>query len=390
VAGSTTQRRPRGRGRGLLLGLGAIGALGALAELGLRSETPTEARRPPASFDLAPVASGLEAPSGVVARPGDPGRLYVLEQAGRVRIVEDGRALSKPFLDLTDRVESGGERGLLGLAFHPDHARNGRLFVHYSDRGADTRVVEFTARGDRVDASAGRVFLRQAQPYENHKGGQLAFGPDGRLYLGLGDGGSAFDPQGRGQRLDTFLGKLLRRDVDRPGGRWEIAAFGLRNPWRFSFDRASGDLWLADVGQDAYEEIDRVPAGDRRLLNFGWGVYEGPARQPRRRRLQRRRGQLAWPVFSYGRREGCSVTGGYVYRGRRVPALRGRYLLGDLCSGRLWTLRGAPGAGPPVRRERPTLPLVTSFGEDAEGELYAVTYQGELRAVVPAGEDADR
>jgi glucose/arabinose dehydrogenase len=329
------------------------------------------------------VVAGLDAPTGIVARPGDAHRLYVLEQKGTVRIVAGRRILPRPFLDLRDRLKSGGERGLLGLAFHPDHARNGRLFVHYTDRRGDTRVVEYRARGDRVEPASGRVILRVRQPYENHKGGQLAFGPDGRLYLGLGDGGSAFDPEGRGQRLDTFLGKLLRRDVDRPGSRWEMAAFGLRNPWRFSFDRGSGDLWLADVGQDAYEEIDHVPAGERRLLNFGWGVYEGPVRQPRRRPLERRRGHLTWPAFSYGRRDGCSVTGGYVYRGRRIPALEGRYLFGDLCTGRLWTLRARGGGDPPVRREIPRLPFVTSFGEDAAGELYAVTYDGRLSALMP-------
>jgi glucose/arabinose dehydrogenase len=373
------------------VGLGALGALGAVGvvaagELVFDWRGAEGSGRAPAPFALAPVASGLEAPTGVVARPGDPDRLYVLEQAGRVRIVAGGRVLAEPFLDLTDRVKTGGEMGFLGLAFHPDHARNGRLFVHYTDRGRDTRVVEYRVRGDRVDPDGGRVVLRQRQPYENHKGGQLAFGPDGRLYLGLGDGGSAFDPEGRGQRLDTLLGKLLRRDVDRSGSRWEIAAFGLRNPWRFSFDRAGGDIWLADVGQDAYEEIDLIAAGERRLLNFGWGVYEGPVRQPRRRRLERRRGHLTWPVFSYGRREGCSVTGGYVYRGRRVPAMRGRYLLGDLCSGNLWSLRARGGGGPRVRREPVRLPLVTSFGEDARGELYAVSFDGGLHAVVPTGE----
>lgn len=388
MAEPAIDQRRRLRRRGLAVGLGTLGAVGAIgvAELALDAVRPGGPERPLAPFAVVPVASGLVAPTGVVARPGDPGRLYVLEQAGRVRIVAGGRVLGQPFLDLTDRVKSGGEMGLLGLAFHPDHARNGRLFVHYTDRGRDTRVVEFRVRGDRVDPDGGRIVLRQRQPYENHKGGQLAFGPDGRLYLGLGDGGSAFDPEGRGQRLDTLLGKLLRRDVDRPGSRWEIAAFGLRNPWRFSFDREGGDLWIADVGQDAYEEIDVTRAGERGLPNFGWGVYEGPVRQPRRRRLERRRGELTWPVFSYGRRDGCSVTGGHVYRGRRIPAMRGRYLLGDLCSGNLWSLRARGGGGPAVRRERPKLPLVTSFGEDARGELFAVSFDGRLHAVVPGEE----
>nr|MDP8944032.1 PQQ-dependent sugar dehydrogenase [Actinomycetota bacterium] len=324
-------------------------------------------------------ARGLDAPVGVEFRPGDPGRLYVPEQAGRVRVIDGGRARRRPFLDLRHRVRGGGERGLLGLAFAPDHARSGVLYVHYTDRRGDTRVVRYRARGGRVDPASARRLLAVRQPYENHKGGQLAFGPDGRLYLGLGDGGSAFDPGQRGQSLRTPLGKLLRLDVRRPGARWQIVAYGLRNPWRFSFDREGGDLWIADVGQDRVEEINLVPASERGLVNFGWGAFEGRLRQPRRR--LNRRGRLAFPIAAYGRRQGCSVIGGFVYRGTALPALRGRYVYGDLCSGSVWSLARRGGRAQ-VRRERVRLPLLTSFGQDPRGELHATTHDGHVFRLV--------
>lgn len=332
---------------------------------------------------LVTVAQGLEGPSGLAFRPGDPNRLYVTEQTGRIRIVEDGRVLPRPFLDLRPRVLSGGERGLLGLAFAPDHARSGLLYVHYTNRRGDTRVVRYRARGDRVDPGSARTLLSVRQPYENHKGGQLAFDRRGRLYVGLGDGGSAFDPERRGQDLGTPLGKVLRREVARSRAKWKKVAYGLRNPWRFSFDRATGDLWIADVGQDRQEEIDVLPGTERGLVNFGWSAYEGTYRW--RTRAVNRRGRLAGPVTAYGRRYGCSVTGGYVYRGRALPRLRGRYLYGDLCKGTIWSLRPRPGARPEVRREPVKLPLVTSFAEDRSGELHAVSLDGRVLALRAAG-----
>jgi glucose/arabinose dehydrogenase len=327
-------------------------------------------------------ASGLDGPTGVELRPGEPDRLYVTEQAGRVRVVERGRVRPEPFLDLRDRVLSGGERGLLGLAFAPDHRRSGFLYVHYTNKGGDTRVVRYRARGGRVDPRSARTLLRVRQPYENHKGGQLAFDRRGRLLLGLGDGGSAFDPERRGQDLGTPLGKILRLDPDEVRSGWETIAYGLRNPWRFSFDRATGDLWIADVGQDRQEEVDVLPAGERRLANFGWSVFEGNFRHSRQ--ALNPRGRHLRPVVAYDRREGCSVTGGFVYRGRAIPALRGRYLYGDLCSGSIWSLRLRPGRGADVRRERVKLPLVTSFAEDTAGELHAVTHDGRVLALRPA------
>ena len=333
--------------------------------------------------ELVEVTDDLDGPTNVETRPGQPGRLYVAEQDGRVRIVDRGRVLSRPFVDLRNRIASGGERGLLGLAFPPDHARTGLFYVHHTNRAGDTRVVELRARGDVADPRPARTLLAVDQPYENHNGGQLLFDPGGRLLLGLGDGGSAFDPERRGQDLRTPLAKIRRLDVRRPRARWETVAYGLRNPWRFSFDRATGDLWIADVGQDAQEEIDVLPAGERGLVNFGWSAYEGTRRN--RGHALNRRGRLLGPVAVYGRRGGCSVSGGFVYRGRALPALRGRYLYGDLCTGTVWSVRRRDGRSD-VRREPIELPLLTTFGQDERGELYAASLDGRLVALRPASE----
>ena len=361
---------------------GAGLVLAAVAGVAIASGAASgEARGP--SLRLVEAAEGLDAPTGVEFRPGDPGRLYVPEQAGLVRIVERGRVSPMPFLDLRQEVLSGGELGLLGLAFAPDHQRSGLLYVHYTNRAGDTRVVRLRARGDRVDPRSARTLLRARQPYENHKGGQLAFDARARLHLGLGDGGSAFDPDERGQDLRGPLAKLLRLESEGARPRWTTVAYGLRNPWRFSFDRTGGDLWIADVGQDRFEEINHLPAGERRLVNFGWGTFEGRVRQPRPRPLNPR-GRLAAPVAVYGRGEGCSVTGGFVYRGRAIPALRGRYVYGDLCSGRIWSLR-RHGARAEVRREPVKLPLLSAFGQDPAGELHAVSLDGRVLALRPGG-----
>ncbi len=356
---------------------------------------PVAGRSAAPTFAVTYAATGLTAPTAIVGRPGDPGRLYVLEQGGRVRTISpaDGALAARPFLDISRRVLSGGERGLLGLAFHPDHARNHKLYVHYSRRpDGDTRVLELRATGSRATLRGARTLLRVDQPYENHKGGQLAFGPDGRLYLGLGDGGSAFDPRQNAQNLRSRLGKVLALDVDDPRAQWQIIAYGLRNPWRFSFDRKTGDAWIADVGQDRLEEVDLLRAGERRMVNFGWSVFEGNVRQ-RARRLNPA-GPLRAPVHVYDHRDGgCSITGGYVYRGRAVPALRGRYVFGDFCRGTLWSLALRDGRATDLRREQPRLPNLTSFGEDLDGELYATTIDGQIHRLVPvraaAGEATD-
>jgi glucose/arabinose dehydrogenase len=327
----------------------------------------------PLDLRLVELRSGLSSPMQVIAGP-EPGMLYVVEQEGTVRVLRGSAVAPEPFLDIRDEVTSGGEQGLFALALHPAFPDDPRFYVHYSNLDGDTRVVEYRA-GDG-GAERVRELLAVEQPYENHNGGQLAFGPDGLLYLGLGDGGAAFDPEGRSQDLDTRLGKLLRLDVDRSEADWEIAANGLRNPWRFSFDRATGDLYIGDVGQDRWEEVDHVAAGTGGLLNFGWDVFEGDERIEDKELTGG--GRLVAPIAVYAHDVGCSITGGFVYRGSSIPALQGRYLYGDYCSGTIWSLRVVDGEATDVRRERIRLPLLTSFGEDADGELYLVSQAGSV------------
>jgi glucose/arabinose dehydrogenase len=327
----------------------------------------------PERLELVEVASGFSAPIQVVGGA-QPGVLYVLEQAGTIRVLTDSGIDPKPFLDIRNEVTAGGEQGLLALALHPRFPEDPRFYVHYSNREGDTRVVEYRAG----DAGAERVreLLAVEQPYDNHNGGQLAFGPDGLLYLGLGDGGGAFDPEGRSQDLGTRLGKLLRLDVDRPGEDWEIAANGLRNPWRFSFDRKNGDLYIGDVGQDRWEEVNFVARGTDGLLNFGWDVYEGE--EVLEDKEPTGEGELVRPIATYAHDAGCSITGGFVYRGPDLPSLRGRYFYGDYCSGAIWSLRVEDGEATDVRRERVALPQLASFGEDEDGELYLVSQAGSV------------
>lgn len=336
---------------------------------------------------VAAVGDGLY----VTAAPGQPNRLFVVQQSGRIRVVERGRLLPRPFLDVSGLITSGGERGLLGLAFHPGYARNGRLFVNYTDGSGDTRVVEYRrANASRANPGSARTLLTISQPFSNHNGGHLAFGPDGFLYIGTGDGGGGGDPLNSGQRLDTLLGKLLRIDVDRRtggrayaipagnpfragGGRPEIYSYGLRNPWRFSFDRARGDIWIGDVGQNAVEEVNFRRRGAARGVNFGWNAYEGRRSFAGPAAIRGR--APVFPVAQYGHDRGCSVTGGYVYRGARVPALRGRYVFADFCSGRVWSMRAGPRPGG-LREETGRLNVrlsnVTSFGEGLNGDLHVI------------------
>ncbi|MBI4172539.1 MAG: PQQ-dependent sugar dehydrogenase [Actinobacteria bacterium] len=335
------------------------------------------AEREQAAVRLVPVVRGLDAPVHVAALAGEPRRLYVVEQAGVIRVVVNGRLRAAPFLDIRSLVRSGGEQGLLSVAFHPDYARTRRFYVNYTDLRGDTRVVEYRSDGTRAQATTRRELLRVAQPYANHNGGGIAFGPDGRLYVGMGDGGSGGDPEDRAQDLRSQLGKLLRLDVDRAGAKPELVALGLRNPWRFSFDRATGDLWIADVGQGDWEEIDVLRAGWSGLPNFGWDVWEGRARFEDKPLGP---GRLAQPVAVYSHGAGCSVTGGFVYRGKAVPALAGRYLYGDYCSGTIWSLAAKGGKAVP-RREPFSVADLVSFGEDAAGELYAVSHGGTVYRV---------
>jgi glucose/arabinose dehydrogenase len=339
------------------------------------------------SFDVERVATGLNRPLWVGAAPGDPDALWVLEQPGRVVRIEG--ASRSTLLDISGQVKTGAEQGLLGIAFHPDFASNGRLFLHWSDPRGDTRVAEFRARADHtIDPRPVRRLLMLDQPEENHNGGQLAFGPDDRLYLGLGDGGGAYDPRSTAQDPENLLGKLVAVDVDARTPRWDVVLTGLRNPWRFWFDPALGEIWIGDVGQDEVEEIDRVQLElDEPPKNLGWSAYEGTQRIDGHE--LDRGGDLVWPVAAYehGETGGCSVTGGLVYGGAQLPGLVRRYVYGDYCAGTLWSLRPAPeGRATDVRRERAKVPLLAHIGVDGDGELVFASGQGDVyRAVSPAG-----
>ncbi len=343
------------------------------------SPTPTPTREP-LRLRLVRVAT-LDQPLALSVRSGDPAT-YVAQKTGQLVALRAGR--SEVVLDLSAEVSQGGEQGLLGLAFSPD----GRfLYVNYTDRGGDTHVLEFEMRGEGVATGTRREVLSVGQPYGNHNGGHLAFGPDGYLYVGLGDGGSAGDPQGNAQDPGTLLGKMLRIDprprggqpytvpADNPftgrrGARPEIWALGLRNPWRYSFDRKTGDLWIADVGQSAREEVNRQPADSTGGENYGWDRLEGT--RPFEGEAP---SDAVAPVFDYGRDVGGTVIGGFVYRGSAIPALRGGYVFGDFFSDRLMVLRVRDG-DVRFRRLRVGVPNLSSFGEDEDGELYVFSLSG--------------
>jgi glucose/arabinose dehydrogenase len=320
------------------------------------------------------VASGLDRPVLVTAPAGDP-RLFVVEQTGRIRIVAGGGVVATPFLDLTAEVKSGGEQGLLGLAFHPSYPTDPRFYVHYTDTAGDTRVVEYrvSADPDRADTASARRLLFADQPASNHNGGMIAFGPDGRLYVGLGDGGGANDQYGNAQNPASLLGKLVR--IDLAGSTPEVFASGLRNPWRFAFDGPR--LYIGDVGQGAWEEIDVVSVYDAGA-NLGWPVMEG---------LHCRTSGCApsaftLPVLEYGHGEGCSVTGGVVYRGAAIPELAGHYLYGDFCSGWVRSFRYTGGVTDARQWDALATPRLSSFGVDGLGEAYTVSLDGAVYRIV--------
>ena len=343
----------------------------------------------------------------MVAQPkGDTSRLFVVEHAGKVILLKNGKPLSTPFLDISNRVSCCGERGLLGLAFAPDYQSSGLFYVDYTDTNGDTRVAEYrrSARNANVaDPASARIVLAQTQPQPNHNGGNIVFGPDQMLYIGLGDGGSGNDPHGpigNGQNLDTLLGKILRINpaksgsdaytvpsdnpfVGQAGARPEVWAWGLRNPWRFSFDRKTGGLAIGDVGQDQIEEVDWSPSPLRgRGANFGWRPFEGTRSNfPAETAV----GAVP-PVIQYSHgADGCSVTGGFVIRDPRLSALDGRYLYGDFCSGKLWTANLRPGRlAATVRGALPIkVPLLASFGEGSDGRIYVVSLGGRVSRLDP-------
>jgi glucose/arabinose dehydrogenase len=347
------------------------------------------------SVELIPlVTTGLEHPLFLTHAGDGSQRLFLVEQAGRIRVVERGTLAPRPYLDISDRVQSGGEQGLLGLAFHPDYAHNGRFFVNYTRKPDGATVIAEYQRESRDAASREeRQLLLVSQPYPNHNGGMVAFGPDGYLYIGLGDGGYKADPDNRAQNPDDLLGKILRIDVDhsqpyaipaanpysKGGGKPEVYAWGLRNPWRFSFDALTGDLWAADVGQYKWEEVDLVVRGG----NYGWRVMEG--RHCFRPPFFCDTSGLLPPVLEYGHEGGrCSITGGYVYRGKRHPALAGLYFYADFCSGELFGFQPCRdeqiGANPRVLLK--TRMRISSFGVDEEGEVHLVDHNGAVHRIL--------
>ena len=313
----------------------------------------------------------------MTSAPGDPTTLYVVEQAGRIRIVRDGK-IAGTFLDIHGIVKSGGELGLLSMAFSPDYASNNLFYVSYTDTHGNSRVARYTAANGRGVRSSGHILLTVHQPFSNHKGGQLQFDKRGYLYVGFGDGGSEGDPNQTSQNMRLRLGKLLRARNKTPGDSWKIVGLGLRNPWRFSFDSATDNLWIGDVGQDKWEEVDfRAAARLDRLANYGWSRYEGYSVYSSSHSYSTV-GAKVKPVLVYSHAHGCSVTGGFVYRGTAVRAAQGRYFYGDYCTGTIWSFRvGKHGrASAPAVSGR--VPSVSSFGVDGDGELYAVSLGGTL------------
>ena len=353
----------------------------------------------PPSLTLAPFVQA-ESPITYLTHSGDgSGRVFLVEKAGRIRIIQDGQLQPQPFLDIRDLVQAGSsERGLLSVAFDPHYGENGEFYVNYTANASSggTVVARYKVSADPnvADPASGQAILEIAQPAPNHNGGQLQFGPDGYLYVGMGDGGSAGDPWGNGQNLNALLGKLLRLDARGqvayaiPAGnpftgsgdaRPEIWAYGLRNPWRFSFDRQTGDLYIADVGQNAWEEVNFQRADSAGGENYGWNTMEALACY--RANTCDTDGKVL-PVAEYSHDQGCSVTGGYVYRGQEIPGLVGTYLYADYCTGTVWGLRpdGADGWQSTVLVASGA--NISSFGEDAEGELYVLDLNGQVYRLV--------
>jgi glucose/arabinose dehydrogenase len=318
------------------------------------------------------VARGLDEPVHVSAPRNELNNVYVVEKPGRIRVIVRGRLRSRPFLNITSLVTNGGEQGLLSVAFSPNYKTNRRFYVYYTDRNENNRIVEYRSRGLSRSPVRMRQLHFEDDPYSNHNGGQLAFGPDGALYAGTGDGGSGGDPQNRAQSLSSKFGKILRFNVKARRPVAQIVAYGLRNPWRFSFDRANGDLYIGDVGQNAWEELNYTPRRSPGLENYGWRVFEGRSRYTNE--TPNSAGRLVAPYLVLPNPPHCSVIGGFVYRGSAVPAATGRYFFSDNCAS---AVRSVPARGSSnVRDEGFTLDGLSSFGEDARGELYLVSVQG--------------
>jgi glucose/arabinose dehydrogenase len=357
---------------------------------------PPPSGTPPA-ITLSTVVTGLSSPVGMESAHDGTGRFFVVQQGGTIRIVQNGAISATPFLDITSLVESGGEKGLLGLAFHPNFSTNRKFYVDYTHRTGtqlQTFIVEYLVSAGNpnlADTSTARILLTINQPFDNHKGGQLVFGADGFLYIGMGDGGSGGDPQGNAQNTNALLGKILRIDVnttsagkpyDIPagnpfaagGGAPEVYAYGFRNPWRFSFDAATSRLFVGDVGQDAFEEVDIVEIG----MNYGWNVMEGTHCYNASTCSS---AGLTPPIVDYAHSEGESVTGGFLYRGTAIPGMVGRYIFGDFISGKIWILTES-GATWNQTLALSTGRGISSFARDDNGEIYVIDYGGNVLKVV--------
>ena len=357
-----------------------------------------------ASFQLTAVAAGLDRPLYVTHAGDGTNRLFLLEQTGKIWIIDEGERDPDPYLDVSKLISPSADRpyseqGLLGLAFHPVYESNGVFFLSYTDRGGSSVIARYEVSADDAnlaDAESAEIIFELAQPYANHNGGHIEFGPDGYLYMALGDGGSANDPLGAGQNLQLLLGSILRIDVDveagyaippdnpfedDPAARDEIWSYGLRNVWRFNFDRLTGDMYMADVGQNQWEEINFQPANSAGGENYGWNVWEGahifaggnaPGHVP--------------PIFEYSHAVGCSVTGGVVYRGGTIPDLEAVYLFGDYCSGRIWGAWRDQELNWRAEELMNSIMAISSFGEDEAGEIYVIDYSGTLYRFDPAGD----
>lgn len=379
-------------------------ALLCLTAVGLArcGNTPGPTGTPGNGVRLVEVASGLSSPVYLTAPKSDP-RQFIVEQAGRIRVLSNGALLAAPFMDITAKVGSGGERGLLSVAFHPSYSTNGFFYVYYTDRNGDIRIERYrvSANPNIADATSAKLILTVAHPnFSNHNGGLNLFGPDGMLYIGTGDGGSGGDPNRNGQNTNALLGKLLRIDVDRGdpyaippdnpyasgGGRGEIWAIGLRNPWRFTFDRTGNSLYIADVGQDSWEEIN-VTGSATKGLNYGWNIMEGMHCYSGSSCNQ---SGLTLPVLEYvnSSSTGCSITGGIVYRGTTLPSIAGQYFYGDYCEGWIRSMKYVNGA---ITEQHDwalgSIGNIPSFGEDSAGEMYVLSSNGKVYkfAPVPAG-----
>lgn len=334
--------------------------------------------RSAASLSFTPVATGFDSPVFLTSAPGDPGTLYVVEQSGKILIVRNG-LVDGTFIDLSSVISCCGERGLLSMAFSPHYATDHRFYVSYTDVNGNSRVARYQSAGGVGVPSSAKIILALHQPYANHNGGDIQFDRRGYLYIGFGDGGSGGDPNEYAQNMKSRLGKLLRSAATTPNGQWKIVGLGLRNPWRYSFDSANDNLWIGDVGQNNWEEVDFRPAAQLdKLANYGWSRYEGKHVYDSSHRLASV-GQLVNPVTNYSHASGCAVIGGYVYRGSAVPSAKARYFYGDLCSGTIWSFTvGGTGRKVSAPVVSGNISSLSSFGVDRNGNLYALSLDGTI------------